>query len=500
MDANRKDVAGPNHGRTSPSLGIGHLGHNDNPPFLATEGNKLPPFLRLPIEIRIMIYEWAVAVEEPIQVKQITRRSNKFVWGKCEKEWRPGMRWILHNLEEQPLAVVSLNRTCRQIYQDLERWPVFYRVNILHFSHPIHLSVFLAAITPQRRKMIRRIQVDLTRNEYSFPHEHPWLRPVRHPLSLLHSLALLSQCKDLRKLSVLLDFRWEYKLKDYLGCTNAQHDIPSPWNLPCFLPHMLLPGRQVFVLGSPIPPQCMSQIRWLPVNMQDTIFQMNRDMLARGHVGQLRHWLRERQWPKWFTDLDTPSIVSEAITAQQLDFPGENRIARDLFQNTVGSISSRTRRKGREFNPSLGILHSEMPKYGAGGELAWQWSDILGIRWNDVFGPEFELRFDQPQGPVTSWEPLRAMWTEGAEYKVRHYYYDLLKGTSPPDILFRQMQGIPSPGLVFESIVDVFSGNLTEAFGTENARCREVAIGKSFNHLEKRWQSRLSKLEKRFGA
>ncbi|KAI0386082.1 hypothetical protein F5Y04DRAFT_275688 [Hypomontagnella monticulosa] len=43
-----------------------------------------PLWNKIPIEIRLKIYELAVFVDPSVRPKQIGRRSNKFVWGKFE--------------------------------------------------------------------------------------------------------------------------------------------------------------------------------------------------------------------------------------------------------------------------------------------------------------------------------------------------------------------------------------------------------------------------------
>ncbi|KAI1136800.1 hypothetical protein F5Y05DRAFT_420083 [Hypoxylon sp. FL0543] len=467
------------------------------------------PFLRLNAELRIMIYEFAVAINEDVTVHQVTEHSNKFVWGRSrwEDTWYP---FVEVNEEQQPLTVVSLSRACRQIYKDLERWPVFYRVNTFKFPQLKTLTSFLAAITPQRRGFIRFIELSFTGEPILCPNAD-WLIKWRGSKKRLgHSLALLSQCKNLRKLSMTLGsyeyYRWY--IGDYLALAMKPHDAPTPWNLPFISPEMILPGGDVLVLGEsdPISAPLSLKIQQLPATTQQKIVQINTAMFARQSARQPgREPGQKYEWPQWFKAMDSTHLVTQAIVAQRLDFSGENRLARDPLQN-VGPVSSRTRRNHSTFNSSLGILQREIPKYTPDGNLTWNFTGrILGIRWNDVFDPEFEVEWVLPtRVPATSWEPLRAIWiNEVTDRMIRGFYVSVFHRKTPPSKLVEQMRNTPSPNLVFKHIGESFQDGISEAMSIGVGRRRKFTkeeITDIWISLNARWESHVAKLEKKVEA
>ncbi|KAK8138958.1 hypothetical protein PG984_002338 [Apiospora sp. TS-2023a] len=136
------------------------------------------PLLKLPLEARLMIYEFAVEVDKPISPIQLGDGSNKFHWDG---------RWHLSS-PPSCLTVTELARTCRMVYHDLEAKPVFYRTNSFQFTEIRYLHSFLAAITPARRASIRQIEVS------HYQDFKGW--DVYGKV-----MPLLLQCHDLRQLS-----------------------------------------------------------------------------------------------------------------------------------------------------------------------------------------------------------------------------------------------------------------------------------------------------------
>ncbi|OTA99452.1 hypothetical protein M426DRAFT_256112 [Hypoxylon sp. CI-4A] len=183
------------------SGGIVDLGDQSHPNYQLSKLNgESSAFLGggrlgLPKEVRRMIYELAVFVDKPIRPRQVQAGSNKFHW---------------NSKGEGQLATVSLARTCRTMYAEMEHWCPFYRVNTFEFSDTIDgLHPFLAAITPQRREEIRCITLSVD-SLPSFFNRHPWTfrNPFhwrrRHDTAYEDVLVLLSQCKDLHSHKLLL--------------------------------------------------------------------------------------------------------------------------------------------------------------------------------------------------------------------------------------------------------------------------------------------------------
>jgi hypothetical protein len=138
------------------------LGDPSHPKVLVTRKNASAILMRIPLEVslvtaahdcgnhktlvadhcpqvRLMIYEYSVALEESVSPRQLAPRSNKFTWGRIDHSAA---------VLRMPLVVSALVHICRQAYHELRKTPVFYRVNSFKFLFPYDLLAFLAAITP----------------------------------------------------------------------------------------------------------------------------------------------------------------------------------------------------------------------------------------------------------------------------------------------------------------------------------------------------------------
>ncbi|CAJ2503231.1 Uu.00g106250.m01.CDS01 [Anthostomella pinea] len=125
-------------------------------------------FFRLPLEIRLKIYKYVVVyVHTPttpahVFPRQVKAGSCKFGWGRYNVDrsaQTPSNDADVLVPAEAPLMVTELQRTCREIHVDLATYPIFYEVSTFIFFEPVHMHVFLAAITPLRRSFIRSIKV-----------------------------------------------------------------------------------------------------------------------------------------------------------------------------------------------------------------------------------------------------------------------------------------------------------------------------------------------------
>ncbi|KAI1142487.1 hypothetical protein F5Y05DRAFT_371196 [Hypoxylon sp. FL0543] len=105
-------------------------------------------FRKIPTEVRLLIYEYAVYHEEGIWPQLVSPRSNKYV------------DIISHHEEDSPVFQVNLlRRTCRQILWELEKYQVFYRINDFQFDSLQDFHVFLASLTPAKRHALTTIVV-----------------------------------------------------------------------------------------------------------------------------------------------------------------------------------------------------------------------------------------------------------------------------------------------------------------------------------------------------
>ncbi|KAI8625770.1 hypothetical protein F5Y19DRAFT_243604 [Xylariaceae sp. FL1651] len=218
----------------TPAVALIAMTPGDPKALEAFEHNLLCPLHQLFPEIRNAIFEFAVALDEPIEPVQVMPNANKFVWG--DWEFCVG---ILDDKEMQirvplgPLAVVQLQRTCRQFYHELNG--VFYRVNSFYFRHPADCLNYLAAITPERRHQIRNISINMARNEYRFN----WIGncELEDLLGGFHgwhgscARVLLKDCIGLRRLILVLGdcppHKTEIRLENPLPQTHHMHHRSS---------------------------------------------------------------------------------------------------------------------------------------------------------------------------------------------------------------------------------------------------------------------------------
>ncbi|OTA76094.1 hypothetical protein M434DRAFT_38928 [Hypoxylon sp. CO27-5] len=477
----------------------------DHPLYAQFMRNTSNPFISLPIEVRLIIYEYAVAINKKITVHHVTRRSNKFLWGEKQLDTRSSSSSskIWSNSEQQPLAVLSLSQTCRQFYMDLENNPVFYRVNTFQFTWPradtstlphifawqeeslAELSEFLAAITPKRRAMIRYVHV-----AYDFNGEwdtSAFTRLVFRDPRYSHALPLLSQCKDIRELSFILPSNLPYFsiiLVNGLNSAQQRHDIPMLWNLPFLRVKVAAAeGGHPLALGDSATISRLSWDRFRHDSQDHRVFrrderfitQFNRAMFAR---------YRGNERPQWFQDMDNPDRVQQAITAQGLDVHGENRIAQNPSQRT-GPVSSRTRRKDTIYDHSLGVLRRDIPQYSDNGILTWNFKEVTGIRLNDSSELECEVIWDMPRRvPASGWVPVRALWVDGSESHLRAYYNLSIhaRGVHHRNHC-EQMKNMISPSYVLECMTKL-CGGAAEVFSIDESK-RGRGHG---NVIKKKWE------------
>ncbi|KAI8964705.1 hypothetical protein F5Y11DRAFT_345158 [Daldinia sp. FL1419] len=385
-------------------------------------------FKKLPLEIRLAIYEYAVAIDKPVRPKQKAPRSNKFIWGDYLNDHFSYLSMDLINVEE-PLAIISLSRTCRAIYQELEDHPVFYRVNEFEFRLAKDIHAFLAAIVPKRLEMIRTIRL-LTPG----PFQEDWSAPRTG--SIDHILTLLSRCCDLRKLYLVIQdapgINSKAWIREWSIMAHRPHDIPALINLPvlCPLVQLIWNGTELhlkkFLEEMPDHPFLHRDLDTKSL-MRSILGGLNerKEAFALESKGQHSHDSR----PKWLKDMATKDAINAAVVAAPVDFTGRNRIAQD-FSLIRDEISSRTRRKSKHVD-SLGVIRRDVPKYNADGLLVWEHDEILGIRWSDSGEAEISLSW---VGSISvrqpSWEPFHAfvMDRRGEEGVLRYFREKMIYG------------------------------------------------------------------------
>ncbi|KAF3071104.1 hypothetical protein GL218_00522 [Daldinia childiae] len=437
--------------------------------------NNSPLFKKVPLEIRLIIYEYAVAIDEPIRPRQVFPRSNKFEWGKTS--YPRGVRDRDNDEDEAHLVVVSLSRTCRSIYRELEDTPVFYRVNSFEFDLAHNLHAFLAAIVPKRLAMIRTIRLitgdcqshssaDWSGQPQATPY---WSDRTRKQSrnTIGHILALLSRCCDLRELFLIFQQNVHLDLQPRLSgwdaLANGSHEAPSFINLPFFdvFMRLSLHGEELHL------DKALDHV------------DLKQSVKAKSHIS---------------------GIVYGPIEASEVDFTGRNRIEQDMHLMS-DRVSSRTRNRDKVID-SFGVVQREVPKYNAEGVVAWSYRKITGIRWNDSGEVELELFWAYPtRVPKSSWESFHAFPKDRQseesilsffkDMTVRRYIHDL-------EVHTQAMRSIPSP-----SDIAMFAGGLDQYLdkGTMFAETTTQTVRKTrirvWNYWMKRWDRYIVGLEKK---
>ncbi|KAI0019266.1 hypothetical protein F4780DRAFT_747735 [Xylariomycetidae sp. FL0641] len=197
----------------------------------AFKANEETGLLKLPMEIRDNILAYAVTEDREICPHQVEARSNRFLWEPCELELcklpdclgrdpledcetpPPGFRWSPNS---KPLTVTEVRKTCRRLYDDLQRTRAFYRENTFSFCLLNQLHRFLAALPPASRHAIRHIQLQAFCSRLRLMFDSHLTAEVLHPAEVMeqnrHLFALLGDCKELRCLNLTSVETWGLEL------------------------------------------------------------------------------------------------------------------------------------------------------------------------------------------------------------------------------------------------------------------------------------------------
>ncbi|KAK6204229.1 hypothetical protein LQW54_008348 [Pestalotiopsis sp. IQ-011] len=400
--------------------------------FAETKENANVPFLRIPLELRLLIYEYATREEKSIIPKQLAPRSNKFTSGIREKSSKDS--------KQKKMFISDLVQVSRQIYMELEHNPVFYRVNKFQFYEPALLLDFLVAITPERRAFLRHIVVSF--NAWGTGTLLPRLDIYRSRWAVKSTevikplAALLSRCKDLRHLQMRLFLRNEWSLDDvlrevirHIGSDNPRHAL---WSSTCI--QLVLTdrnGQGINLMAT----RARKSSAIIDLGMSPGTI----DLIAEAKTALTSHKQRMKEEERngnGFWDQYTDSQVLEAIAFSQVDFPGESRIEQDRFNSVAGTISTRTRHKCKKDSvDDNGVIQRAQSKYNTEGILAWDNITIKSLRWSEST-IEVDVEKNWPYSyysprpadfvPERSWEPIEAIMSEGHIPEVFHYFQTLL--------------------------------------------------------------------------
>ncbi|ORY69958.1 uncharacterized protein BCR38DRAFT_96370 [Pseudomassariella vexata] len=504
-------------------------GRPDHPTALVTDRNTaLSLLLRLPLELRLMIYEYATYAGKPIWPEQVAPGSNKFTWG--ENEVQPAYNhpgWSMDvkvPKEGDRLVFPKLAIVCRQIYLELETWPVFYRVNQFCFRVPnsglvrsstcvdkIGLHRFLAALTPARRNMIRHIkvssfqcleQIDNILNPRPGVHLIPdQLMPddlfISRQFSTVQRMSdtfvLLTQCTQLRELQLTSKFEpngkwtkqpsspnppWDYLSNILQLCREVIRFQGVGWSyfsLPGFQYVVALPGLDLDLFDG-------QHIHKIPKGTEDWL--KSTDHLD--EINQVKdiftsYKKRVASEPEALKNLVSDLMLQDSVRASKLDFPGEARKAPDLHA-IPGPISKRTRgqAKGLRGISRWGTLNDgKQQKYDLEGRLVWNISKVCNARWREDWETiEVEVEWLQPgNGPATSWEELYTISTRWGLFTLENFYRHVwgMNRINIAEVL-RILQSLPTPK-------DVIDAVQTIGFGED-----EYTHSKNWKQTIRRWR------------
>ncbi|KAK8056616.1 hypothetical protein PG993_001843 [Apiospora rasikravindrae] len=468
------------------------------------------PLLKLPLEIRIMIYELATHVDGPIRPWQMAAGSNKFFWGGETMQISNGLTNVRHRDPLENLTVTELARSCRMIYHDLEAKPVFYRANSFHFEGLKALHAFLAAITPARRGSIRRIVIEDKDPNYSG--RKPW---SGRDDSYSRVMPLLLQCDDLRQLTLRLVPHNPYRGTELVGIlrhelnalvqwlsespyTSDSHSFMDMPSLQIVLERRFYESytrwnqggnTEVVTIGPDWDVDAIHGSRAQPVcqALGAEITNIGKALASRKTLlSQNEHRLKV-----------TDEQLMESIAAAGIHFPGEDRLHLNRLDSDIGAVSSRTRHRCNtaNLNAFRGRLERKIGKYDSEGLLIESFS-ILDIRSVD---PDIECRITVSyQDPLigtaeATWEPIHALLTEDGIRQLQALY-DLKLKDAVED---RQvMQSLPAPQDV-KRIADAYIEGPVQIFKTPRRayQRRWAALQTKFEARVKKWAPKASKKE-----
>ncbi|ORY59967.1 uncharacterized protein BCR38DRAFT_497437 [Pseudomassariella vexata] len=487
--------------------------------------------LNIPIEVRFNIYEFALAEAKPIEPRQVCRRSNKFVWGNHDCNYSDNFKHsdpldfsrVLSSTEEKCLTITQLSQTCRTVYQELEGTPFFYRVNEFHFAEPYQLHVFLVAITPSRRAMIRNITLGRANDSDFYFHTCFPGKLVQFKLGsefdttgratdaggwvdrsfareCIHALTMLSECTDLKVLTIVLEIneRWGIPMveqinshcHEVLSIALSTDDHFGFWSLPemKFCTRITeAAGHHEINLSKPIVPT-------LPLHselMKEPTASMIR-MVQNAMVARKKRLEQEEENGNGWRNKITRSMRQHAFTDAKIDFPGEARVQQSMADTEVGAVSSRTRRRCHVSNVnSSGIIEFQRGKYSTTmiSPMDSFYMKIEMVIWTDTgikcqISPQVVL-----DGENTSWVPLERIDADFAIDILFKYYKNLMNGQFNNSAHLQELQAMPTPKEI---------SGVTKNILRDNTDLEPRSIKKrltSWNTLEQRYEAFVASLE-----
>ncbi|KAK7949687.1 hypothetical protein PG988_016326 [Apiospora saccharicola] len=404
---------------------------------LLTERNaKESLLLGLPRELRLIIYEYSVALDKPVTPRQTIARSNKFTWGDARRApvhaHHGNAGHVYKSTESQYLTVVSLHRTCRAIHNELNALPIFYRVNEFELASQRDIHVFLAALTPERRDAIRRITLS------AIPAWKPFIHTIDENVN--HDMmAILAYCRGLREIKMLVtpnSSYWMYErdpeklereflreIRDFTesalsreGSIGLERGSQQWWDLPMLEVQFNFKN-----------PACRDS-----KDIKNAMTELQKALAARKQQPRLpRSGLKH---------IYSTTDHHKALERAPLDFIGENRMTYErLVDPTTVSARTRSYTKALQNVNSLGTVETYLlSKYNMEGQLQWELSRILDLQWGkSTIEALVAWKYGHDDYPQRhpSREPLYVLSTARCHEFLRQYFYQSMQSIESYQLL-----------------------------------------------------------------
>lgn len=378
-----------------------------------------------------MIYEFALPASVPINVVPMEMGSNMFMTN--------------HRCGKSLQAVRTFNaliRTCKTIYTDLTRFPVFYRVNQFKHRSFHELLLFLAALTPYKRSKIRYLKVDAILGD--------WYSGITGLNKFSQGdyatlvMTLLRECHDLKELVVSTNMRpRDFQRQLGLWTQLSECRYPSLLAMPQVKVTMAsfswaseldlddpAPGSTAYdhgeysrLFSSEADRDYFDRIRLDMVQKRKRIFedQEKEKRKAEKERQDVEQQDVDQQGKRVQAKGSMNPELQHALIASGVHFPGEDRMSLDRLKSTLGHVSSRTRSHCNGVSAMGAMIRPKKQRYTAEGMLNSRTITICGIcSVND----EVECQVQETQGDFTKrvWESINTLMTDEGLSALLYFY------------------------------------------------------------------------------
>ncbi|KAI0522035.1 hypothetical protein F5B22DRAFT_661343 [Xylaria bambusicola] len=441
------------------------------------ERNQSSFLLRFPAEIRNDIMEYSVTLDHYVNPIPVHGHLsvNKFVWGGSElrKGILDGRRVGILFPTDGPLAVVSLQLACRQLYHELDG--VFYRVNTFLFRDAKWCERYLAAITAEKRLQIRHVGIDFSQIDLF---NGPIIDYIEFPLGFLPK-SLLAICPLLERFIILLgNCPPPHIYRPYINRSRlTDRGLPPAYTSFSYEHHMVrwqhcdrylaqtlcLTSRFVSSIGHLFAtgrlknsPLAIPQLEFVVSGSSSVTARVNGQVGHRSNSSSFNihrqnleanlAWANQKMWEFKKRLRETPAerVVNHSKDINSLTWTDSNRIQ-------LGPIPNVARFRPAPKLSEDGTKSSFL--YDASGLIVWSKSSLEYIR--DILWLENEIMCclvnNPPNHDKPSFEPIWRFASPNGVRKLVQYYFRPRPRQTQPNIsqwevlMFDILKGYPSP-------------------------------------------------------